>query len=140
MRHYKKVTKLNKSSSHRRAMWANMAISLLSHEQIKTTLPKAKILRSYVEKLITKAKYGGLANRRYLLSHLYNDSFVVNKLLQELASRYKERKGGYTRIMKAGYRYGDAAPMAYIELVERNETVKGERFKLVETLQEKIPA
>jgi large subunit ribosomal protein L17 len=128
MRHNKKTAKLNKSIAHRRSMSANMAISLFSHEQIMTTLPKAKFLRPYIERLITRAKKGGLANRRYLLSVLYNDHFVVNKMLTEIAERYKDRKGGYTRVLKAGFRYGDSAPMAYIELVDRNTEVKGKRF------------
>ena len=124
MRHGMQGRKLNRTSSHRKAMFANMAVSLLTHEQIKTTLPKAKDLRPYVEKLITLGKRGDLHARRQAISILRDDK-VVAKLFGEIADRYKERAGGYTRVLKAGFRYGDAAPVAVIELVDRNVEAKG---------------
>ncbi|OSQ48102.1 50S ribosomal protein L17 [Thalassospira alkalitolerans] len=124
MRHGMHGRKLNRTSSHRKAMFANMAVSLLVHEQIKTTLPKAKDLRPYVEKLITLGKRGDLHARRQAISILRDDK-VVAKLFGEIAERYKERSGGYTRVLKAGFRYGDAAPVAVIELVDRNPEAKG---------------
>lgn len=124
MRHGMQGRKLNRSSSHRKAMFSNMAVSLLTHEQIKTTLPKAKDLRPYVEKLITLGKRGDLHARRQAISIL-RDEKVVAKLFGEIADRYKERSGGYTRVLKAGFRYGDAAPVAVIELVDRNPEAKG---------------
>lgn len=124
MRHGMHGRKLNRTSSHRKAMFANMAVSLLTHEQIKTTLPKAKDLRPYVEKLITLGKRGDLHARRQAISILRDDK-IVAKLFGEIAERYKERSGGYTRVLKAGFRYGDAAPVAVIELVERNANAKG---------------
>ncbi|WP_417814535.1 50S ribosomal protein L17 [Thalassospira alkalitolerans] len=124
MRHGMHGRKLNRTSSHRKAMFANMAVSLLTHEQIKTTLPKAKDLRPYVEKLITLGKRGDLHARRQAISILRDDK-VVAKLFGEIAERYKERSGGYTRVLKAGFRYGDAAPVAVIELVDRNPEAKG---------------
>lgn len=124
MRHGMKQRKLNKTTPHRVAMFANMAASLIKHEQIVTTLPKAKELRPYTEKLITLAKKGGLANRRKAISTM-RDITQVGKMFDVLAERYKERDGGYVRIMKAGYRYGDCAPMAVIELVDRDESAKG---------------
>ena len=124
MRHNIKGRKLNRSSAHRKAMFSNMAASLLKHEQIVTTLPKAKDLRPVAEKLITLAKRGDLHARRQALSKL-GDKEVVAKLFGEIAERYKERNGGYTRVLKAGFRYGDAAPMAVIELVDRNPEAKG---------------
>ena len=124
MRHGMQGRKLNRTSSHRKAMFSNMAVSLLTHEQIKTTLPKAKDLRPYVEKLITLGKRGDLHARRQAISIL-RDEKVVAKLFGEIADRYKERSGGYTRVLKAGFRYGDAAPVAVIELVDRNPEVKG---------------
>ena len=124
MRHNVKGRKLNRSSAHRKAMFSNMAASLLKHEQIVTTLPKAKDLRPVTEKLITLAKRGDLHARRQALSKL-GDKEVVSKLFGEIAERYKERNGGYTRVLKAGFRYGDAAPMAVIELVDRNPDAKG---------------
>ncbi|MHC8492871.1 50S ribosomal protein L17 [Thalassospira sp. SM2505] len=124
MRHGMQGRKLNRTSSHRKAMFANMAVSLLTHEQIKTTLPKAKDLRPYVEKLITLGKRGDLHARRQAISILRDDK-VVAKLFGEIADRYKERAGGYTRVLKAGFRYGDAAPVAVIELVDRNVDAKG---------------
>ncbi|MDP2698500.1 50S ribosomal protein L17 [Thalassospira sp.] len=124
MRHGMQGRKLNRTASHRKAMFSNMAASLLTHEQIKTTLPKAKDLRPYVEKLITLGKRGDLHARRQALSTL-RDEKVVAKLFGEIAERYKDRSGGYTRVLKAGFRYGDAAPVAVIELVERNPEAKG---------------
>ena len=124
MRHRKAGRKLNRTSSHRKAMFQNMAQALLKHEQIVTTLPKAKELAPIVEKLISLAKKGGLANRRLAISRL-QDETLVTKMFDELAGRYKERSGGYTRVLKAGYRHGDNAPMAVIELVDRNEDAKG---------------
>jgi len=118
MRHKLKGRKLNRTSSHRKALFCNMANSLIAHEQIKTTLPKAKELRSVVEKLITVGKKGDLHARRQLVSQLQSKE-NANKVVSTLADRYKARAGGYTRIIKAGFRYGDAAPMAIIELVDR---------------------
>ena len=124
MRHRKAGRKLNRTASHRKAMFINLAQALLKHEQIVTTLPKAKDLAPIVEKLLTLAKKGGLANRRLAVSRL-QDETLVKKMFDELADRYKEREGGYTRVLKAGYRHGDNAPMAVIELVDRNEDAKG---------------
>lgn len=124
MRHNISGRKLNRTTSHRLAMLSNMAQALLKHEQIKTTLPKAKELRRYVEKLITIAKKNTLSSRRKLFSKL-NDSFIVQKSCSTLSERYKNRHGGYTRIVKAGYRYGDNAPMAVIELIDRDVFAKG---------------
>ncbi|RCK50219.1 50S ribosomal protein L17 [Thalassospira profundimaris] len=124
MRHGMQGRKLNRTKSHRKAMFANMAVSLITHEQIKTTLPKAKDLRPYVEKLITLGKRGDLHARRQALSTL-RDEAAVAKLFGEVAERYKERSGGYTRVLKAGFRYGDAAPVALIELVDRDPEAKG---------------
>jgi len=116
--------KLNRTSSHRKAMFANMAAALIKHEQIKTTLPKAKELRPYVEKLVTLGKRGDLHARRQALSVL-QDTGLTEKLFSTLAERYGERKGGYTRVLKAGFRYGDSAPMAVIEFVDRDPEAKG---------------
>ena len=124
MRHRNSGRKLNRSSSHRRAMFRNMATALLKHEQIKTTLPKAKELRPVVERMITLGKRGNLHSRRQALSYL-KDETIVQKLFDGLAERYEDRAGGYTRVLKAGFRYGDSAPMAYIELVDRDEDAKG---------------
>ena len=118
MRHGFARRRLNRTSSHRKAMFRAMSCSLLEHEQIKTTLPKAKELRPIVEKYITLAKKGSLHARRMAISRLQSNE-VVKKLFDELAVRFASREGGYVRIMKAGFRYGDAAPMAIIELVER---------------------
>ena len=118
MRHRMSGRKLNRTSSHRKAMFANMTASLLLHEQIKTTKPKAKDLRTFVDKMITLGKRGDLHSRRQALSFL-QDKEVVTKLFDILADRYKDRQGGYSRVLAAGFRYGDAAPMAYIELVDR---------------------
>ncbi len=120
MRHNKSGRKLNRNSSHRKAMFSNMANSLFDHEIIKTTLPKAKELRRVAEPLITLAKNDSVANRRSAFSKL-RDKEMVGKLFNDLAPRYKDRPGGYTRIMKCGFRSGDSAPMAYIELVDRPE-------------------
>lgn len=120
MRHSKSGRKLNRNSSHRKAMFSNMANSLFDHEIIKTTLPKAKELRRIAEPLITLAKEDSVANRRSAFSKM-RDKEMVGKLFGELAPRYKDRPGGYTRILKCGFRSGDAAPMAYIELVDRPE-------------------
>ena len=125
MRHKLKGRKLNRKSQHRLAMFANMAAALIKHEQIKTTLPKAKELRRFVDRLITLGKKGGLANRRLAVSRL-RDEAMAKKLFDVLAERYKERPGGYTRVLKAGFRYGDCAPMAIIELVDRDPTAKGQ--------------
>ena len=119
MRHRSGARKLNRTSSHRKAMFSNMAVSLLIHEQIKTTLPKAKDLRRVVDKMITLGKRGTLHTRRQAFSYLRDDT-AVSKLFGALAQRHKERGGGYTRVLKAGFRYGDNAPMAFIELVDRD--------------------
>ena len=124
MRHRRSGRKLNRTSSHRRAMFRNMAASLLKHEQIETTLPKAKALRGIVERMITLGKRGDLHARRRALGYL-SDETVVRKLFGTLGPRYAARPGGYTRVLKAGFRYGDSAPMAIIELVERDEDEKG---------------
>lgn len=124
MRHRKQGRKLNRTQSHRKAMFKNMAVALLTHEQIVTTLPKAKELRSVVDKLITLGKRGDLHARRQAASQL-QDKDAVAKLFATLGERYKERPGGYTRVLKAGFRYGDNAPMAVIELVDRDEDAKG---------------
>jgi large subunit ribosomal protein L17 len=124
MRHGMSGRKFNRTSSHRKAMFSNMAAALIKHEQIKTTLPKAKDLRPIVEKLITLGKKGGLHNRRLAYAQL-RDDVIVAKLFGLLAERYSQRPGGYTRVLKAGFRYGDAAPLAFIELVERDVSAKG---------------
>ncbi len=121
MRHGNQNRKLNRTSSHRAAMFRNMSVSLLRHEVIKTTLPKAKELRKYAEPLITLGKDGTLANRRIAFSRL-RDREIVGKLFGELGPRYNARKGGYLRILKCGFRDGDNAPMAFVELVDRPET------------------
>ncbi|PSU49956.1 50S ribosomal protein L17 [Photobacterium frigidiphilum] len=118
MRHRKSGRQLNRNSSHRKAMFSNMASSLVSHEIIKTTLPKAKELRRVIEPLITLAKTDSVANRRLAFART-RDNAVVAKLFTELGPRFAKRPGGYTRIMKCGFRTGDKAPMAYIELVDR---------------------
>mgnify|MGYP001464598349 CR=1 FL=1 len=124
MKHRLKGKKLNRTSSHRKALLKNMAQALIKHEQIMTTLVKAKTLKPYVDKLITFGKKGGLHSRRQALSKL-EDSKLVQKLFDILAKRYENRNGGYSRVIKAGFRYGDDAPMAVIELVERDEAAKG---------------
>ncbi len=120
MRHQKSGRKFNRTSSHRKAMFKNMAVSLFEHELIRTTLPKAKELRRVAEPLITLAKEDTVANRRLAFARLRDDAMVA-KLFRELGPRYVERPGGYLRILKCGYRKGDAAPMAYVELVDRPE-------------------
>ena len=124
MRHAKGYRRLNRTHEHRKALWANMAGSLIEHEQIKTTLPKAKELRPIVEKLITLAKKGDLHARRQARARLKEDQYVT-KLFDVLGPRYTERKGGYIRVLKAGFRYGDMAPMAIIEFVDRDVDAKG---------------
>jgi large subunit ribosomal protein L17 len=124
MRHKVGHRKLQRPTAHRNAMLRNMAASLIKHEQIKTTLPKARELRPYVEKLITLAKKGGLSNRRLAQSRLMNDG-QLKKLFDILAARYSDRDGGYTRVIKAGFRGSDAAPMGVIELVDRDVSEKG---------------
>lgn len=124
MRHKMAHRKLNRTASHRKAMFANMASSLIEHEQIVTTLPKAKELRPIVEKLVTLAKRGDLNSRRLAIARTRNKD-MAKKLFDVLGPRYAERQGGYIRIMKAGFRYGDNAPMAVIEFVDRDESAKG---------------
>lgn len=124
MRHGFALRKLNRTAAHRKAMFANMAGALIRHEQITTTLPKAKELRSVVDKLVTLSKKGGLSNRRLAASQLKEDE-IVAKLFSTLAERYKDRAGGYTRVLKAGFRAGDNAPLAVIELVDRDPDAKG---------------
>jgi large subunit ribosomal protein L17 len=124
MRHGKTGRKLNRESSHRQAMFANMAASLIRHEQIVTTLPKAKDLRPYVERLVTLGKRGDLHARRLAIARIHDED-AVKKLFETLGPRYANRAGGYTRVLKAGFRYGDSAPMAVIELVERDHDAKG---------------
>ena len=125
MRHRMSGRKLNRTSSHRKAMFANMAAALIKHEQITTTLPKAKELRRIVDRLITLGKRGDLHARRQALSTL-RDAGLVDKLFTTLAERYADRPGGYTRVLKAGFRYGDSAPVGIIELVDRDEDAKGQ--------------
>jgi len=124
MRHARGYRRLNRTHEHRKALFANMCGSLIEHEQIKTTLPKAKELRPIIEKLITLAKRGDLHARRQAAAMLKQDKDVA-KLFDVLGPRYQERAGGYTRVLKAGFRYGDMAPMAIIEFVERNTSAKG---------------
>lgn len=125
MRHGNQGRRLNRTSSHRKAMFANMAASLIKHEQIVTTLPKAKELKPVADKLVTLGKKGGLHRRRQAFAQLRDDAAVA-KLFDTLADRYKERPGGYVRVLKAGFRYGDNAPMAVIEFVDRDEAAKGQ--------------
>lgn len=125
MRHGMKGRKLNRTSAHRKALFANMATALIKHEQITTTLPKAKELRPIVEKMITLGKKGDLAARRQLIAEL-RDQDMAKKVFDVLADRYAERHGGYVRIMKAGFRYGDNAPLAIIEFVDRDESARGQ--------------
>ena len=124
MRHKRGYRRLNRTHEHRKALFANMAGSLIEHEQIKTTLPKAKELRPIIEKMITLAKRGDLHARRQARARLKEDQYVT-KLFDILGPRYAERQGGYVRILKAGFRYGDMAPMAIIEFVERDVSAKG---------------
>ncbi len=124
MRHRMSGRKLNRTSAHRKAMFANMTVSLLTHEQIVTTLPKAKELRRVADRVITLGKRGNLHARRQAASFLRDDQ-AVRKLFETLAQRYQSRNGGYTRVLKAGFRYGDNAPLAVIELVDRDPDAKG---------------
>ena len=124
MRHRMSGRKLNMKSAHRESMFSNMTVSLLRHEQIKTTKPKAKELRSFADKMVTLGKRGTLHARRQAFAFLRDDE-VVKKLFDSLAERYKDRQGGYTRVLAAGHRYGDDAPMAVIELVDRDPDAKG---------------
>ncbi|MDH5558650.1 MAG: 50S ribosomal protein L17 [Alphaproteobacteria bacterium] len=124
MRHGMSGRKLNRTSSHRKALFSNMANALIKHEQIKTTLPKAKELRPVVEKLVTLGKRGNLHARRQAFAML-RDDVMTRKLFDTLAGRYADRSGGYTRVLKAGHRRGDAAPMAIIEFVDRDPAAKG---------------
>ena len=128
MRHGHGYRKLNRTHTHRKAMLSNMAVSLIIHEQITTTLPKAKELRRVADRMVTLGKKGSLHHRRQAHSFLRDDAAVV-KLFSALAERFKDRPGGYTRVLKAGYRYGDAAPMAVIELVDRDPEAKGAEDK-----------
>ena len=125
MRHGNAGRKLNRTQSHRKALFANLAASLIEHEQIVTTLPKAKDLRPIVEKLVTLGKKGGLAARRQAVAELQNNEAAAKKLFEILGPRYKARPGGYTRVLKAGFRYGDSAPVAVIEFVDRDPEAKG---------------
>ena len=134
MRHGNSNRKLNRTHEHRKAMFANMVCSLIEHEQIQTTLPKAKELKKIVDKYITLGKKGSLHSKRQAISRLKQNSAVI-KLFETLAPRYKERNGGYTRVLKAGFRYGDAAPLAVIEFVDRDVSAKGAKDK---ELQESI--
>lgn len=124
MRHARGYRRLNRTHEHRKALFANMAGSLIEHEQIKTTLPKGKELKRVMDKLITLGKKGDLHSRRLAASRLKQDQYV-EKLFDVLGPRYAERNGGYTRVLKAGFRYGDMAPMAIIELVDRDPDAKG---------------
>ncbi|MDR6832786.1 MULTISPECIES: 50S ribosomal protein L17 [unclassified Sphingopyxis] len=137
MRHKSGGRKLQRTSAHRTALFRNMSASLIKHEQITTTVAKAKELRPYIEKLITLAKRGGLANRRLAMSRLMDDVQLV-KLFDTLAERYKDRNGGYARVIKAGIRASDAAPMAIIELVDRDVDAKGQDSGPVEQYDEDL--
>ena len=143
MRHGKVHRKLNKKPAHRKAMFANMAAALIKHEQIVTTLPKAKELRPVVEKLVTLAKKGGLAARRQAIAEV-RDVAMVRKLFEVIGPRYKERNGGYTRVLKAGFRYGDSAPVGVIEFVDRDVEARGKDSGPVQekkaTEEEAVPA
>jgi ribosomal protein L17 len=135
MRHGAANRKLGRTTSHRLAMFRNMAASLIKHEQIKTTLPKAREIRPYVEKLVTLAKHGGLSNRRLAHARLLDDA-QLTKLFDELAPRYAERPGGYIRIIKAGIRRSDATQMAIVEFVDRDVSAKGQDSGPVETFED----
>jgi len=139
MRHGNSGRKLNKTSSHRRAMFGNMVASLIKHEQITTTLPKAKELKPLMDKLITLGKRGDLHARRQALAFIPEKS-AVDKLFSALNQRYAGRNGGYTRVLKAGFRYGDAAPMAVVELVDRDVSAKGQDSGPVQTAGEEAEA
>ena len=138
MRHRKAGRKFNRTSSHRSAMFKNMAVSLIDHEIIKTTLPKAKELRRIAEPLITLSKTDNVANRRLAFNRTRNAA-AVGKLFSELGPRYAERPGGYTRILKCGFRSGDSAPMAYIELVDRASIEESEAVNEQEDLEQETP-
>ena len=135
MKHKIKGKKLNRTSSHRKALFKNMAQAIIKHEQIITTLPKAKTMKPIVDKLITLAKKGSLHARRQAFSKLRDDK-MVTKLFGTLASRYADRTGGYTRVLKAGFRYGDSAAMAVIELVDRDEDARGKDSGPVQSTSE----
>ncbi len=135
MRHRMKGRRMQRTSSHRQALMKNMMAALIKHEQIKTTLPKAKEMRPHIEKLVTLAKKGGLSNRRLAMSRLMDET-QLKKLFDVLAERYADRSGGYTRIIKAGIRASDAAPMAIIEFVERDEDAKGQDSGPVQSFDE----
>ena len=139
MRHKSGGRKLQRTSAHRTALFRNMSASLIKHEQITTTVAKAKELRPYIEKLVTLAKRGGLANRRLAMSRLMDDTQLV-KLFDVLAERYKDRNGGYTRVIKAGIRASDAAPMAVIEFVDRDVDAKGQDSGPVEQYDDEAEA
>ena len=139
MRHRLHGRQFSRTSAHRKAMFDNLAHALLKHEQIRTTLPKAKDLRPVVERLITLGKRGGLHSRRRLIATL-QDAKIADKVMTTLAERYKERPGGYTRILKAGFRYGDASAMAVIELMDRDPEAKGQDSGPVQTEEETAEA
>lgn len=136
MRHKIKKKKLNRTSTHRKSMLANIAVSLVMNEQIQTTTAKAKTLRPYIEKLITKARAGNLSARRNIIS-VIQDKTATDKLMSVLSTRYKSRPGGYTRIIKSGFRYGDRAPVSYIEFVDRDVSAKGSAALKNKNLTEK---
>jgi large subunit ribosomal protein L17 len=138
MRHATRGRKLGVTTSHRKAMFANMVNALIKHEQIRTTLPKAKDLRPIFERMITLGKKGEIADRRRAFAILRDDAMVA-KLFDVLAKRYKDRKGGYTRVLKAGLRYGDAASMAVIELVDRDADAKGKDSGPVTIVEDEAP-
>lgn len=137
MRHGKAGRKLNRTSSHRKAMLGNMAVALIKHEQIITTLPKAKELRPYVERLVTLGKRGDLHARRQAYAALPDKTWAA-KLFEVLGPRYAERSGGYTRVLKAGFRHGDSAPMAVIEFVDRDEEARGQDSGPVQVDEEEL--
>lgn len=137
MRHGLKQRKLGRTTAHRKATLSNMAAALVKHEQITTTLPKARALRPFVEKLITLGRKGGLAARRLILSRM-RDEAQTRKVLDVLGPRYVQRNGGYVRILKAGFRYGDAAPMAVIELVDRDPAAKGQDSGTLQTADDDL--
>ncbi len=135
MRHGNSNRKLNRTHEHRKAMFSNMACSLIEHEQITTTLPKAKELKKIIDKYITLGKKGSLHSRRLAISKLKQNS-AVNKLFEILAPRYKDRSGGYSRVLRAGFRYGDTAPLAVIELIDRDISSKGAKDKELNEVKE----
>ena len=138
MRHGNSNRKLNRTHEHRKAMFANMVCSLIEHEQIQTTLPKAKELKKIIDKYITLGKKGSLHSKRLAISRLRQNS-AVTKLFEILAPRYKKRNGGYSRVLKAGFRYGDAAPLAVIELIDRDISAKGAKDKELEEIKDDKP-